>query len=281
MLQIQNLKIQTDTQIILENFSLSLAKPGIYGLTGPNGSGKSSLAKAIMGLSNCQISGQIILKTGFDNTKLLSQNLQSKSQVWNLTELTIWQRARLGLFLAFQNPPVVKGVSTLNLLKAALDNQDAETLQPLIPEIESDSSFQSSRQILNNSAKFQPSPQINDSTQNPKAKRTAAQILTLIKTWSEKLQIGNLYRQKLENLSGGERKKLEILQLLCLEPKLAILDEIDSGLDQASIRLVAQVLIDYCQSHKQSQLLVISHNPQFLELLQPIEIFDLDKLNPA
>lgn len=168
-----------------------------------------------------------------------TKNLQKESPDPNienekidLTKLETWQRARLGIFLSFQNPPIVKGVSCLNLLKVAMENQN-------LPKL------------------------------------TSAEILKIIKKNSEILKIGNLYRQKLENLSGGERKKLEILQMLCLEPKLAILDEVDSGLDVDSVKLVAQILQDYIAKKTQKTLLIISHNPEFLNLFSGIRVLDI------
>lgn len=161
-----------------------------------------------------------------------SPDLNIENEKIDLTKLETWQRARLGIFLSFQNPPIVKGVSCLNLLKVAMENQN-------LPKL------------------------------------TSAEILKIIKKNSEILKISNLYRQKLENLSGGERKKLEILQMLCLEPKLAILDEVDSGLDVDSVKLVAQILQDYITKNPQKTLLIISHNPEFLNLFSGIKVLDI------
>jgi len=251
MLTVHNLTIQTAEKTILKNFSMEFVS-GIYALVGPNGSGKTSLARAIMGIGDLQISGQIIwsknksqkLKENCENPNI--ENSKAEIEKIDLVEkidlinLEIWERARLGIFLAFQNPPVVKGVSCLNLLKVAMENKFKSQLK----------------------------------SQN-QVKLTSSEILKIIKKNSEILKINHLYRQKLENLSGGERKKLEILQLLCLEPSFAILDEVDSGLDADSVRLVAGILADY-NLNPQNTLLVISHNPQFLQLLNP-QILDIQE----
>ena len=201
---------------------------------------KSSENKSQIQSNDCTIDSK--LASTYSNKFLTSnpaKNLQKESPDLNienekidLTKLETWQRARLGIFLSFQNPPIVKGVSCLNLLKVAMENQNL--------------------------------PKLN-----------SAEILKIIKKNSEILKIGNLYRQKLENLSGGERKKLEILQMLCLEPKLTILDEVDSGLDVDSVKLVAQILQDYIAKKTQKTLLIISHNPEFLNLFSGIKVLDI------
>lgn len=306
MLLIQSLTIKTQKnnlenevnleknqqKIILQDFELKV-KSGIIGITGQNGSGKSTLAKVLVGIEveKLEISGKI------------------EWQNQDLLKLNIVQRAKIGIFLAFQNAPIIKGISTLSLLKVVLENKlerenlelEMKTGEPGLENklqnspknnLESQQNNQetdnSSRlnleinqkeshsQIEKLDKKFQ-----NPTFNSPKiVQNYTKKIFNIIKENANRLQIGNLYRQRMENLSGGERKKMEILQLLCLEPSLVILDEVDSGLDELSVVLIAKILREFAGIQKNGKLpilLVISHNSHFLSLLDCAQIIKIEK----
>lgn len=306
MLLIQSLTIKTQKnnpendinleknqqKIILQDFELKV-KSGIIGITGQNGSGKSTLAKVLVGIEveKLEISGKI------------------EWQNQDLLKLNIVQKAKMGIFLAFQNAPIIKGISTLSLLKVVLENKlerenlelEMKTGEPGLENKlqnspknnlenqqnnqEADNSSrlnleinqkESHSQIEKLDKKFQ-----NPTFNSPKiVQNYTKKIFNIIKENANRLQIGNLYRQRMENLSGGERKKMEILQLLCLEPSLVILDEVDSGLDELSVVLIAKILREFAGIKKNGKLpilLVISHNSHFLSLLGCAQIIKIEK----
>jgi len=213
--EIIDLQVAVQDKLIVNGVSLSI-KPGeIHAVMGPNGSGKSTLANTLMGHPAYQVrKGQIKL----DNHELL--------------ELSPDERARAGLFLAFQYPVEIPGVSVQNFLKRAYDarfaNQPARLYKKVIDF----------RRYLQQRADEH---QINDSF---------------------------LSRGLNENFSGGEKKQLEILQLAILEPKYAILDETDSGLDIDAIKKVATG-VQRVLEHHQTGVLVITHYQRILDYLLP------------
>jgi Fe-S cluster assembly ATP-binding protein len=279
MLIIDNLTIQTDDKIILQNFNLKIEKSGVYALVGANGSGKSSLAKLIMGIGDYKTSGQILWQKSSNSSINSNENVgnnfgNSLKESFDLTMLGVEEKAKLGIFLSFQNPPAIKGVSCLNLLKVALENQADNG-----KDENQNHSLNLERMNLKTNNLGRNSDLENDVRNEEKRDRERpktkpSQILEKIKKHAKTLEIGTLYRQKMDNLSGGERKKLELLQLLCLEANLAILDELDSGLDAKSIKTIAQIIKNY--THKNDKtVLVISHNSHFLDLLKPVKIFEI------
>lgn len=331
MLQIEDLTIKTTEEFpktILHNFNLKV-KSGIIGITGQNGSGKSTLAKVLVGIESEKL--EICGKIEWENLNLLNLN--------------IVQKAEIGIFLAFQNPPIIKGISTLNLLKAVLETKFAREdleqkvkidkfneLQNHLEELQTQDQIQdqlenklqkklenksennliktlnnkleNQNKTLNNGEIDNPPNKINLETnlQKKMQRKTGKleqktqtstfnspkivanytkKILNIIKENAVKLEIGNLYRQKMENLSGGERKKMEILQLLCLEPNLVILDEVDSGLDELSQVLIAKILRDFANIQRNRNLpilIIISHNSHFLNLLGCDKIIKIEKI---
>src|SRR5438105_6265183 len=184
-LEIRNLHVRAGEKQILRGVELSVAKGEIHALMGPNGSGKSTLATAIMGHPNLEVTeGQIIFK-GQD-----------------VTEADPDERARMGLFLAFQYPVSVPGVTVTKYLRTVLNaHRQAHGEEP-IP--------------------------LKDFRQSVEA---AMKLTNVPREFSS--------RYLNEGFSGGEKKRMEILQLALQRPELAILDETDSGLDIDALRVVA------------------------------------------
>lgn len=212
MLKISNLSLKVNQKIILEDIDLEIKKGQICAIIGKNGSGKTSLAKFICGLDEVEKkTGEMIYK-GFD-----------------LTSLDIETRANMGIFMSFQEPVSVPGLSFINFIKATLQSK----------------------------AKF-----LKESLS------TSSEILEKVKKEIQRLGLPtDFYLRDLNhNLSGGEKKQMELLQISLLNPDLVILDEIDSGLDIDKVDFLTKNLKDIL---KNKACLVITHNVQFIKNIKP------------
>jgi Fe-S cluster assembly ATP-binding protein len=213
MLKIENLQARIEEKEILKGINLNI-KPGeVHAIMGPNGSGKSTLASVLAGREDYEVTGGSVDFLGKD-----------------LLELSPEDRAKEGLFLAFQYPVEIPGVSTTNFMKTALnEKRKYQGLDPL----------------------------------------DAAQFLKLMKEKMKLVQIDQalLSRSLNEGFSGGEKKRNEIFQMAMLEPKLAILDETDSGLDIDALRIVANG-VNQLRS-KDNAFLVVTHYQRLLEYIVP------------
>lgn len=205
--------LNEEKKIILKNFELVLNKNEVHILMGPNGCGKSTFSKVLVGHPNYIVENGRISFLGKD-----------------ITELSPEKRALEGIFLAFQYPPEISGVSTYDFLRLAYNEKQKHLGLKEFDPIEF-------FQVVNDSLK------------------------------KVKLSDNFLSRNLNEGFSGGEKKRNEILQMILLQPKLVILDEIDSGLDIDSLKLICQSLKD--NLHNESSLLVITHNPKMIDYLVP------------
>jgi Fe-S cluster assembly ATP-binding protein len=213
MLSIKNLKASVEGKQILNGINLEI-KPGeVHAIMGPNGSGKSTLASVLAGREEYEIEGGEVIYQGSD-----------------LLELSPEERAREGIFLAFQYPVEIPGVTTTNFLKTAVNEiRKHKGLDPL----------------------------------------DAVQFLTLMK---EKMKLVNIDQSLLsrslnEGFSGGEKKRNEIFQMAMLDPKLAILDETDSGLDIDALRIVANGVNQL--KRKDNATIVVTHYQRLLDYIVP------------
>ncbi|MEO7314663.1 MAG: Fe-S cluster assembly ATPase SufC [Ginsengibacter sp.] len=213
MLSIKNLHASVEGNEILKGLNLEV-KPGeIHAIMGPNGSGKSTLASVLAGREDYEVTEGSVDFLGKD-----------------ILDLSPEERARLGLFLAFQYPVEIPGVSTTNFIKTA----------------------------LNEKRKY-----------NGEAPMDA---VTFLKIMKEKMALVEMDKSLLsrslnEGFSGGEKKRNEIFQMAMLEPKLAILDETDSGLDIDALRVVANGVNKLRTS--ENAVIVITHYQRLLNYLQP------------
>ncbi len=213
MLTIKNLKAGIADKEILKGFNLSV-KPGeVHAIMGPNGSGKSTLANVLAGKPEYTVTDGEVLFAGKD-----------------LLDLSPEDRAREGLFLAFQYPVEIPGVSNINFLKTAI----AEIRQ----------------------YKGLPPMEAKDFLKLVKEKQALVE-----------LQVTLANRSVNEGFSGGEKKRNEIFQMAVLEPALAILDETDSGLDIDALRIVANG-VNKLRSDNRS-FIVITHYQRLLEYIVP------------
>jgi len=213
VLKISNLQASVENKPILRGLDLSVEAGEVHAIMGPNGSGKSTLAQVLAGRDTFQITGGEVLYEGRD-----------------LLPLAPEIRAREGIFLAFQYPVEIPGVSNVYLLKAALNT------------------IRKHRGL---------------------AELDAMEFLTLIKQKMKQMEMNDdlLYRAVNEGFSGGEKKRNEILQMAILEPKLAILDETDSGLDIDALQVVAKG-INALRSPDRAMILV-THYQRLLDYVVP------------
>jgi len=212
MLEIKNLHATVDNNEILRGINLTINAGEVHAIMGPNGSGKSTLAQVLAGRDAYEVSGEVIY-LGKD-----------------LLDLDPEERARLGIFLAFQYPVEIPGVSNTYFLKAALNAIRKERGQDELD---------------------------------------AMDFLNLVKDKLKILHIGEdlLRRPVNEGFSGGEKKRNEIFQMAVLEPKLCILDETDSGLDIDALRVVADGV--NAMRSKDRAILVVTHYQRLLNYIVP------------
>lgn len=213
MLTIKNLHAEVDGKQILKGINLEIKRGEMHAIMGPNGSGKSSLSSVLAGRENYTVTqGEVF----FDGKNLLDMSPED--------------RAREGLFLAFQYPVEIPGVSNLHFLKTALNEIRAyHSLPPL----------------------------------------ESKEFLKLTKEKQQMMDFNaNLMNRSLnEGFSGGEKKRNEVFQLAMLDPKLAILDETDSGLDIDALRIVASGVNKLRSADK--AFMVITHYQRLLEYIVP------------
>ncbi|GAB4453794.1 MAG: Fe-S cluster assembly ATPase SufC [Bacteroidia bacterium] len=213
LLTIKNLHVTVDGNEILKGIDLEINKGEIHAIMGPNGSGKSTLSYVLAGKEGYEVTeGEIIF-----NGK-------------NLLEMSPEDRAREGIFLAFQYPVEIPGVNNIQFLRTALNSiRQYKGLEPI----------------------------------------EASEFLKLVKEKQKALDLpSNLINRSLnDGFSGGEKKKNEIFQLSILNPLLAILDETDSGLDIDALKIVAQGVNQY--HNKENSVLVITHYQRLLDYIVP------------
>ncbi len=213
ILEVKDLRVNVEGKEIIKGLNLSLETGKVNALMGPNGSGKSTLANTMMGHPKYEITSGQILLDGED-----------------ITEMDADEKARKGLFLSFQYPLEIPGVTVTNFLMSAVENVKGE----------------------------KPS------------------MLEFKKLLDEKMDLLEIDRRFLtrhlnEGFSGGEKKRSEILQMAVLDPKVAVLDETDSGLDIDALKIVSNGVNKFMDSNK--CVLLITHYKRILEYIKPDKVF--------
>ena len=213
MLSIQNLHASIGDKEILKGINIEVKAGEVHAIMGPNGSGKSTLSAVIAGNENYEVTDGQVFLDGED-----------------LADLAPEERAHKGVFLSFQYPVEIPGVSVTNFMKTAINETRKANGQEEMP---------------------------------------ANEMLKVIREKSELLEIDRkfLSRSLNEGFSGGEKKRNEIFQMAMLEPKLAILDETDSGLDIDALRIVANG-VNKLKSEKNA-IIVITHYQRLLDYIKP------------
>ncbi len=213
MLTINNLHARVEDTPILKGLNLEIGPGEVHAIMGPNGSGKSTLASVLAGREDYEVTAGSV---DFDGTDLL--------------ELDASDRAREGLFLAFQYPVEIPGVSNLNFMKAAVNaKREHQGLEPI----------------------------------------AAKDFLAMVKEKAALVELDGRLRDRSvnEGFSGGEKKRNEIFQMAMLEPKLAVLDETDSGLDIDALRIVSEGV--NAMRNEGRSFLVITHYQRLLDHIVP------------
>ena len=207
MLEIKNLRVNVDDKEILHGLNLHVGRGEIHVILGANGAGKSTLMNVILGHPKYEITGGEILFDGSD-----------------LTTLKTFERARRGIFLSFQSPEEIPGITVENMLRTAKQAVTGEKIKIL-------------------------------------------QFRKDLRALMAELQIDPAYAERYMNVgfSGGEKKRNEILQLLVLNPKLALLDETDSGLDIDAVEIVSSGIAKF--HNENNSCVIITHNAQILKHL--------------
>ncbi|MBP3709862.1 MAG: Fe-S cluster assembly ATPase SufC [Treponema sp.] len=208
LLNLQHISVDIDEKSVLRDVSLKINKGETHVLMGPNGAGKSTLGNVVMGNPAYTLTNGTITFDGND-----------------VTEEKADARAKAGIFLSFQNPLEVPGISLETFMRSAIQQRTGERVK--LFQFQKD--LQAAMELLNMDSSY------------------AARDLNV-------------------GFSGGERKKSEILQLLMLNPKFAILDETDSGLDVDAVRTVSKGIEEY-KAHHDGTLLIITHSTKILEAL--------------
>ena len=213
MIKIENLHASIDGKEILKGLNLEVKAGEVHAIMGPNGAGKSTLASVLAGREDYEVTAGSV---DFDGTDLL--------------ELSTEDRAREGLFLAFQYPVEIPGVSNVNFLRTALNEIRA---------------YKGEDQI------------------------SAKEFMAMVREKSAIVELDSKLASRAvnEGFSGGEKKRNEIFQMAMLEPKLAVLDETDSGLDIDALRIVANG-VNTLKSDKNATI-VITHYQRLLDYIVP------------
>jgi Fe-S cluster assembly ATP-binding protein len=213
-LEIRNLHVSVGDKPILRGVDLTVRAGEFHALMGPNGSGKSTLANVVMGHPNYEVTEGTIHFAGQD-----------------ITEADPDERSRMGLFMAFQYPVAIPGVTTTKYLRTVINAHREARGQPVIPLKEFRLSVEAAMDLMDVPRQF------------------SSRYLN-------------------EGFSGGEKKRMEILQLALCEPKLAVLDETDSGLDIDALNTVAKGVNTVARG-KDMGVLIITHYQRILHMVEP------------
>ncbi len=213
MLSIKNINVslKNEDKKIIKDLSLEINDGETHAIMGPNGTGKSTLAKVIMGHYLFSLTGGEIF---FNKTKL--------------NDLTTDERAKLGIFLAMQDPTVIDGVTNSEFLKTSSEEITGKHIDY-----------------------FKFITKVNNSLKDLEFSKDM------------------IHRHVNAGFSGGEKKKNEVLQIKILKPKLIILDELDSGLDVDSLKIVCENINKYKSENPDTSILIITHYPRILEMIKP------------
>ena len=260
-LQLKNLhaKVAEGGEKILDGVDLEVSSGEIHALMGPNGSGKSTTAKVIAGHPAYEVTeGEVLVH--LDEDEFEGMTIPEEKRTWNLLDLEPNERAAVGVFLGFQYPVEIEGVTMVNFLRTAL-NAKLEERDDLFEEGEAEAEEEAE------DSGYDTSPMEGNVDEG---EVSVSEFQELMAEKMDQLDMDTTFAQRYLNagFSGGEKKQNEVLQAAILEPSIAVLDEIDSGLDIDRLQDVSKG-INALRDEQGAGILQITHYQRILDYVEP------------